>query len=101
MTTLHLNLEDADNALSLIRDRYGAMCAALDKIRAQIHSSLEEGHGWYSASANEFYEAFDTSDSDLCARLNELDKLGKILEKEKDQWTAAASHLHPGGKTKN
>jgi hypothetical protein len=98
MTTLNLDVEDADNLLSIIRDRYGSMCAALDEIRTQIHSYLEEGRGWYSSSAMKFYEAFDTLNPDFCAELNELDKLGNILEAERDQWKDAAAHLQPGRK---
>jgi hypothetical protein len=99
MTTLNLDVEDADNSLTLIRDRYGAMCAALDKIRTQIHSYLDDGRAFYSASAKEFYDAFDAFDSEFCAQLNELNKLGNILEAERDQWEAAASRLLPVGKS--
>ncbi len=93
MTTLNLDLELAEHAISKLASTHGMMCDEIKNIQRQVYEVLQDGGNWSGMSAKLFFEEFLETDTSLHAAMEAYANLEVILRGEVDQWKAVQEKL--------
>lgn len=84
-TTINLNTEIADEALTKSYVAYQNLTTARKCIRDQVNA-LFDAKNWQGVSAGDFLETYNEIDNGLYTQLEEFYKFQEILAKEIEEW---------------
>ena len=75
MSTLHLDVFEADEALSEMLSSHNIITTAINNIRAHVFSQLRDEHNWSGKSAFSFFDKVERMHTNFYKQLEQLELL--------------------------